>query len=322
MTEHYVTLFDSVFLPQGLALHYSLQEHGGDFLLWVLCLDDSCLQTLQRLNLPQVQLLDLKQLETPELLVVKPGRTRAEYCWTLSPWSIQWVFATDLTVQRVTYLDADVFFLKSPDSIFNEFEKSGCSVLITEHGYAPEYDQTSTSGRYCVQFLPFVRGRGEPILHWWRDRCLEWCFNRCENNLFGDQKYLEHFEHNFPGDVYSTGIDCRFQGPWNSNIFEFTDAVIFHFHGLRILSQGLLSLSNYSLPWIYLENVYKPYCKLLHSLTSQHYLPMISQQRQPPRKDMIKIFIKKWIKKKIFNELQPHFFYKETSVTGSQIWAE
>jgi len=120
LTEHYVTLFDSVFLPQGLALHYSLQEHGGDFLLWVLCLDDSCLQTLQRLNLPQVQLLDLKQLETPELLVVKPGRTRAEYCWTLSPWSIQWVFATDSTVQRVTYLDADVFFLKGPNSIFNE----------------------------------------------------------------------------------------------------------------------------------------------------------------------------------------------------------
>ena len=38
--EHYVTLFDSLFLPQGLALHASLQQHAGEHRLWVLCVDE------------------------------------------------------------------------------------------------------------------------------------------------------------------------------------------------------------------------------------------------------------------------------------------
>lgn len=277
MTEHYVTLFDSVFLPQGLALHHSLLEHGGDFLLWVLCLDDACLETLQRLDLPQMRLLNLAELETPELLAVKPGRTRAEYCWTLTPFAIQWVLDAEQTAQRVTYVDADVFFLKSPAPIFAEFEASGCGVLITEHGYAPEYDQTPTSGRYCVQFLPVVRGLGEKVLQWWRDRCLEWCFARFENGLFGDQKYLESFEHQFPGLVHIIGPDRRFQAPWNATSYPFSDAILFHFHGLRIHSPFLVFLSDYCIPKPTLQYVYLAYCRLFIMLTARYGFKMPTQ---------------------------------------------
>ena len=290
MTEHYVTLFDSVFLPQGLALHHSLLEHGGDCVLWVLCLDDACFQTLKRLDLPQMRLLDLADLETPELLAVKPGRTRAEYCWTLTPWSIQWVLEDDPTAKRVTYLDADVFFLKSPAPIFAEFEASGCGVLITEHGYAPEYDQTPTSGRYCVQFLPVVRGLGEPILHWWRDRCIEWCFARFENGLFGDQKYVEQFAAIFPSLVYSTGPDSRFQAPWNASLYGFSQAIIYHFHHLRLCENGtyLFCLDGdrehlrraYVIPGPTLEYIYFPYCETLDNI-AYSMLGFIPPQARP-----------------------------------------
>jgi hypothetical protein len=33
--EHYVTLFDSLFLPQGLALHMSMERHAGVYTLWI-----------------------------------------------------------------------------------------------------------------------------------------------------------------------------------------------------------------------------------------------------------------------------------------------
>ena len=39
--EHYVTLFDSLFLPQGLALHMSMERHAGNYTLWILCIDDA-----------------------------------------------------------------------------------------------------------------------------------------------------------------------------------------------------------------------------------------------------------------------------------------
>ena len=290
MTEHFVTLFDHVFLAQGLALYQSLLEHGGDFVLWVLCLDSECLQVLRKLNLPRIRLLNLAILETPALLAVKAGRTQAEYCWTLTPWSIQWVFESDPRVQRVTYLDADLFFLKSPTPIFDEFAASGRAVLITEHGYAPEYDQTPTSGRYCVQFLPVVRGAGEPVLYWWRERCLEWCFARNEDSLFGDQKYLERFSEIFPGLVYDIGSDCRFQGPWNASVCPFSVAIAFHFHGLRVLSTQFISLSTYPLPTPHLFYVYLPYCRLLRMLASQCDIDVISQGASP---SFLSLFIRK-----------------------------
>lgn len=263
MTEHYVTLFDSNFLPQGLALHASLLEHGGDFLLWVLCVNANCLAKLKELDLPHMRLLDLAKLETPELRAVKPSRSRAEYCWTLTPWSIQWVFEADQTSQRVTYLDADVLFLKPPYPIFEEFLVSRRAVMITEHSYAPEYDMTLTAGRFCVQFMCFSRDTGFPVLNWWRDRCTEWCFAYLDNGLFGDQKYLEHFETLFPSLIYSTGYDKRFLAPWNSSIFPYSEAIMFHFHGLRIVNSSLIHAANHVIPSPTLLNVYVPYCNTL-----------------------------------------------------------
>lgn len=314
MTEHYVTLFDSCFLPQGLALHHSLIEHGGDCVLWVLCLDHRCLQVLQRLNLPQMLLLDLAELETPELLGVKPGRTRAEYCWTLTPWSIQWVLEAEPTAQRVTYLDADVFFLKSPAPIFAEFEASGCGVLITEHGYAPEYDQTPTSGRYCVQFLPVVRGLGEPILYWWRDRCIEWCFARFENGLFGDQKYVEHFALISPGIVYAIGPDCRFQAPWNCTFFKFSDAVLFHFHGLRILSRHLVFASgnNYLIPRPTISYVYQAYCDLLLRLIGLSSVEISPQAAIPGLKTLRRVRLTRSLRRRFSLPINPPYWYQQS----------
>ncbi len=312
MTEHYVTLFDSLFLPQGLALHHSLLEHGGDFVLWVLCLDDACLKTLQRIDLPKMRLLNLAELETPQLLTVKPGRTKAEYCWTLTPWSIQWVLEAEPAAQRVTYLDADVFFLKSPDPIFAEFEASGCGVLITEHGYAPEYDQTPTSGRYCVQFLPVVRELGEPILHWWRDQCIDWCFARFENGLFGDQKYLELFSSVSPGSVYPISSDCRFQAPWNCSIFKFSDATIFHFHGLRILSNYLFMASgaSYIIPAPTLSNVYKPYCDLLVNHFGLFSLKASSQTIPPRSWSLSRLRLSRSLRRRFNLPVLPPYWYQ------------
>jgi hypothetical protein len=164
--EHYVTLFDSLFLPQGLALHASMERHAGSYTLWVLCMDEAAYDVLTSLHLPNLKLLALSHLETPELLAVKSGRTRGEYCWTLTPFAPRFVFEAASEVERVTYLDADLWFRKNPALIFREFTASGKGVQITDHAYAPEYDSTATSGQFCVQFMTFHRQRGEAVRKW------------------------------------------------------------------------------------------------------------------------------------------------------------
>jgi hypothetical protein len=239
--EHFVTLFDDSFLPIGLALYESLVAHAGPFRLWVVAIDDAVEKHLAQLALPDLTVIPLRTLETPELLAVKPGRTRAEYCWTLTPFTAQAVFDRDPTARRATYVDADLFFLADPRILLDELDRSGKHVLITEHAYAPEYDRSHDSGRFCVQFLTFDRSdQAHAVRRWWQDRCLEWCFARYEDGKFGDQVYLDQWPSLFGDCVHIAQQVEKTLAPWNVRYFaqrsaSRLDPVFYHFHGLRLL---------------------------------------------------------------------------------------
>ncbi|MGZ3651471.1 MAG: glycosyl transferase [Bdellovibrionota bacterium] len=241
-TEHYCTLFDSKFLPAGLCLHESLEKVAQPFHLWILCMDEAVETQLRALKLPHVSLIPLARLETSSLQAVKPGRTKAEYCWTLTPFLPAYILENDQAVSRVTYIDADLYFFASPSAIFDEFSEVGAHALITEHAYDPRYDSTATSGRFCVQFLTFRNTQeAREIMTWWQDRCLEWCFARLEEGKFGDQMYLDQWPGLFGARVHILRDTSQALAPWNANhILSGKPAgflpVFFHFHGLRIVS--------------------------------------------------------------------------------------
>ena len=125
--ETFVTLFDINYLPQGLALYKSLISKGQNFNLYVLCLDSKTFNILNEQKNKNIILLKLNEFETEELK--EKSRTKGEYAWTLTPWSIQFVFNADPQLKRVTYLDADLFFIKNPKEIFDEFDKSNKEIF-------------------------------------------------------------------------------------------------------------------------------------------------------------------------------------------------
>ena len=257
--EHYVTLFDSLFLPQGIALHTSMERHVKDYTLWILCVDDQAHEILCKLNLPNVKLLQLSKLETAELLTVKPLRTKGEYCWTLTPFAPKFVFEADDKLTRVTYLDADLWFRKNPAAIFREFESSGKQVLITDHAYAAQYDQSARSGQYCVQFMTFNRDGSEMVRRWWEERCIEWCYARFEKGKFGDQKYLDDWPERFADFVHVLNNKELALAPWNAMRFPFGQSIFYHFHGLRIINYRNVNIGGYYLPKPLVREVYQPY---------------------------------------------------------------
>jgi hypothetical protein len=282
MTEHYITLFDSGFLPNGLALHTSLRRHDPDSVLWILCMDDTCFEVLGSLDLDGVRLLRLNEVETPELLAIKPSRSVGEYCWTLTPFTADMVFDRDYTVQRVTYLDADMWFLKSPAPIFADLEVSGAASLITPHAYADEYDHALEYGIYCVQFMPFIRGASDEIRSRWKAQCIDWCFAEPDSGRFGDQKYLDDWPQHFGPLVRVESQPGWTQGPWNALRFPASDAITFHFHRLRITSAGNVNVGTYRLPADHVRDVYKPYLADLRAavglITEAGHAVQIQQQ--------------------------------------------
>lgn len=260
--EHYVTLFDELYVPQGLALHMSMERHVRNYLLWIICVDDTTYEILNKLNLLNVRLVQLSRVETAELLSVKSSRTKGEYCWTLTPFSVRFVFDAEESIKRVTYIDADMWFRKSPDPIFNEFNMSGKDVLITDHAYAPEYDQSATSGKFCVQFMIFNREGGEVVRKKWEELCLEWCFNRYEENRFGDQKYLDSWPDEYSDYVHILHNQELLLAPWNATRFPYSSAITWHFHGMRIIKtkkRFQVFYGNFPLPNPAINYVYQPY---------------------------------------------------------------
>lgn len=259
MVEHYITLFDSGFLPQGLALHASIRRHQPDARLWIIAMDEAASTALRRLSLANVTVLDLPDVENDRLRAVKGGRTRGEYCWTLTPFTPDIVFASDDTAERATYLDADLWFVRDPSPILAELDSSAASVLITDHAYAPEHAQAIRWGRYCVQFMPFTRGSGDDVLTWWQDRVIEWCFNRLEGDRFGDQKYLDDWPRRFPDQVHVLANEAATQAPWNATRFDPSDALVYHFHGLRTMTPDRVRLGHYRIPDATVDAIYRPY---------------------------------------------------------------
>lgn len=264
--EHYITLFDSAFLPQGLALFESIRRHSPDSVLWVLCMDSDVHKQLLSLRQPGLVCIAVTEVEAqfPELLRVKVERSRAEYCWTLTPFTPKLVFDREPLAIRATYIDADTFLLRNPAELFSEFERSGKAVQITEHAYDPDYDQSDVSGRFCVQFMTFTRDRGEVVRRWWQDQCIAWCFARPEPGRFGDQKYLDDWPIRFKDHVHVASRLGAFMAPWNARRFACNEAYLWHFQGLRILSdEHVLLHDGYDVPADVHARIYAPYLRVI-----------------------------------------------------------
>lgn len=305
--EHFVTLFDSNFLPMGMALHDSLMFHAQPFHLWILCMDELVEKQLKLISLPNATLIPLKEMETHEVLTVKPKRTSVEYCWTLTPFTPKAVFDRDSRVERVTYVDADIFFFDDPRILLDELDQSGKHVLITEHAYAPEYDQTLVSGRFCVQFMTFRKTRqAAQVMKWWQDKCLEWCFARLEDGKFGDQRYLDSWPELFGDIIYIVQQVEKTLAPWNVLFFEkkrggMINPVFYHFQAFKIISPHKVRLyMGYKIGkhGLGLYNQYlKNLCKCLNLLKVHHIAtPYIEQKME---KWKILRYLKRRITKKV-----------------------
>jgi len=217
--NHYCTYFDRGFLIQGLALWRSLAAHDVDAVLWVLALDDFTADVLRETGGTWMRVVTLAELEAgdPDLVAAKADRSRVEYYFTLSPCWPRWLLARHPEIERLTYLDADMFFFAAPAPIFAAMDAAGASVLMTPHRFPaplrPHYEQ---HGRYNVGVLSFRHdAAGRAVLDDWRTRCLVWCHDRLEAGRYADQKYLDAWPERFGAAVLvldHAGVNFA---PWN-----------------------------------------------------------------------------------------------------------
>ncbi|MCW3464709.1 hypothetical protein [Chitinophaga nivalis] len=282
-TLYYCTLFDSNYLSRGLAMYESLAAVCDTFHLYVFAFDDKCLQVLRKMQLPKMTVISLAEFEDPELLRVKPGRSRAEYCWTCSSSTILYCIQT-YELGHCTYIDADLYFYNNPRVLMDEMGNH--AVMITEHRYTPMYDKSKLSGKYCVQYITFRNNRwGMEALQWWREACLEWCYDRHEDGKFGDQKYLDDWLTRFTNvwvmenlggglalwniqqyEVFRSAGKLRCREIGTGKEFE---PIFYHFHYLKYFTDHTIELGRRLIAPAVKKLLYKPYVAALETAKRQ-----------------------------------------------------
>jgi len=279
----FCTLFNSSYFSRFLAMYRSLKRHCPGYRLYVFPFDNESMDLLQKMKLTDIIAIPLSDFEDENLLKVKPFRTKVEYCWTVPPSMIYYIFQ-NYHEAHCTYIDADIYFYNDPTALFEEWGNR--SVLLTEHRFTPQYDTSAIFGKYCVQYISFKNdANGLKALLWWRDVCIEWCYDRIEDGKFADQKYLDEFSGRFEG-IHVLQHKGGGIAPWNVQQYNFnTDGksleaiekttgnrfpvIFYHYHYVRFYPDATIDIGDYQLTRQTIDIIYKPYLAQLQDIKNE-----------------------------------------------------
>jgi hypothetical protein len=296
--SYYCTFFDRNYLARALALYDSLAEHTPSFHIWMLCMDDESLAALRWMGLEHATPMSSRDVEMHDgrLESVKESRSRAEYYFTIKSFFISLVLESLPEGLLLTYIDADMFFFSRLDTDDPAIMK--CSIMLSPHRFPPNGLFRECFGIYNAGMVSVRRdARGDAFLAWWREQCIDWCYDRVEDGRFADQKYLDQVPRRFDGvGLFSRkGINLA---PWNlGNIAvglhggrlmaDGDPLTLFHFHGLRDLGNGKYDSNarhfKYRMTPVLREKIFKPYVNALKKEEARlagHCLPILSVDRQ------------------------------------------
>ena len=275
--KNFCTHFDSYYIHKGLALYHSLEQVCADFTLYVMVFDEASYLKLKELNLPHMVVEnETGPFLTPELAACKAERHRNEYFWTCGS-AITLYFLETYGLDHIVYLDSDMMFFHDPQPLFDGLEDASV-------GLSPHFFDNGHFGRYCVQFVYFkADADGLAALRWWRDKCIEWCYDRYEEGRFGDQLYLDSMPALFKGVMEIADRGCGV-APWNCDQYAFAEGALihfeggilpvyfFHFHGISVdFREGdvILSSRKRVFPEPVIREMFRPYGALLRRVYEQ-----------------------------------------------------
>jgi hypothetical protein len=254
MTHAFCTYFDGRYLPRGLAMIESLERHDRSACLWILALDSESERILSALCRPSWRIVSLGQLESwdPRLLRAKTDRSLVEYYFTLTAFLPTFILTSHPNTDLLTYVEADLFFLSSPEPLYEELGHA--SIGILKHNWDSSHQHMARFGDHNVSWIMY---RHDDIaltcLSEYRDQCLAWCRDYPDDGRLADQGYLDTWHQRYPGvrTLIHKGAN---KASWNLGNHTVTRTetgyrvddsplIFFHFHGLTFAESDPFRLS-------------------------------------------------------------------------------
>jgi hypothetical protein len=212
----YCTYFDSRYLARGIVMLRSLRRWDPGATLQVLALDDGCAGALAATFGARVTVIPAAALyaHDPALGLRRGERTTWAFYATHKPVLALYLLFQQPAPRRITFIDADTWFLADPAAMFDEFGTA--SIALSPHRFDAASRNLTVYGTYnagCITWANDASARA--CLSAWRAQCLEWCAEEPQaDGRFMNQGYLDAWPQRYAGVhvIRHPGVNL---GPWN-----------------------------------------------------------------------------------------------------------
>lgn len=261
MKHFYCSTFSKEYAYKGLLLYNSIKRHDRDFQFFMICLNNEVKTLFEKMNLTYATLISMEEVEKDdkELLTIKDSRNIKEYIWTSKASVCLYLFKHFTEIDHIVWLDGDTFFLGNPDPIFTEW--ADCSIALTEEKWLEEHSILGeTNGIYNTGFMGFKRDpHAMECLSWFREKLIEWCFDKWEHGLWSDQVYVNDWTERFKnvGIIDNIGVNLT---PYiinyrlanetinqidNEIMINNEKVIFFHYYGFKYYDGNVFDICNY-----------------------------------------------------------------------------
>jgi hypothetical protein len=313
----YSTLFNIDYIDKGLALYNSIRTFNTSSVIYILCMDSITKSVLEKRSLVNTVLVSIGELEDLYVYLreLKRQRSFAEYCWTLTPHIIEFVFTT-YGAQYNTYLDSDLYFFDDPDVLNIEMINNNCNTLITEHRFVNDKGKSLSEkmhGKYCVQYNTFTNcPESLALLKRWKTNVIADCEYNKKKQKAGDQKYLEEFPL-LSKAVYipkNIGVGVA---PWNIKQYRLVEQdgkriiitdtnkkasiLFYHYQNIKYISDKIVNIGAGRCDRCLKERLYYPYLKEVDDIRKQLRSEVVAIKSRSVSRNRVLAFIQKYAMK-------------------------
>ena len=268
----FCTIINQDYVLRGLTLFRSMSPYLKMDKFIIFCIDDESYNILKNYKSRNLKLINTTSFENRVLSELRKKRKINEFCWTLKPICLSYIFKKFINTKWAVYLDSDSMVFKDFKNTLND----RYDILITPHNPSNKKFWTITKkvGEYNAGFIAFKKNYNSKLaLDWWQKKCKQKCSADVTKKSYADQKYLNEFPIKFK-NVYSYTFSGLNVAPWNItddfNVLKFRkdklkELIFYHMQGLKIYNKYIYKIysENFKVDKETYKLIYLPYMRLL-----------------------------------------------------------
>lgn len=178
----FCTLVDKRKIVRLLAMYESLNRYMPQFVLWVCCMDEKSYSILSEMNIPNLILLDSKNIEVDDLNNVMLSWGKDRYINLIKSGLSYFILKNNHSVEKLLYLDPDIYFFSDPSMLFEAWQE-GC---IFVHRFPVTSEVKKPFEIFHSGLVGLLRKEGTLYF-------LEDCVRACKNNSYYDMPLADYY---------------------------------------------------------------------------------------------------------------------------------